>query len=144
MKVDPYTVLERMAAGEFAAHIAKDLGVTKQAVSKRLLRCATVEYRTAMRRGASVRLLALLRRIRDGDIDLRKELRRELLYCERWASNLLQIHAGLIRSALRLKHRARTRRRRFSKQSEDITAELVAMERLRKRCLLPCDSTPAS
>lgn len=129
-------ILERMAAGQFAAHIARDIGVTKQAVSKRLLRCSTVEYRMSMQRGAAVRLLAKLRRSRDyGDV-AREDLQRELLYCERWAPRLLQLHSALIRAAFRNMGRppiTGSRARGF--QSPAVTAEILAMDSLRMRYL---------
>lgn len=137
--VDAAHILERMASGVLAAHIARSIGVSKQAVSQRLLRCAKRAYREAMERGAAVRLLAILRRIRDhGDVP-RKALLRELLYCERWSPALLIRHSDLIRDAkLRTNPRLRHLRKPVTgrpapRQSEEIEREIEAMEWLRGR-----------
>lgn len=101
LRFDAEIVLRRMAQGAFAAHVAQDFGVSRQAVSKRLLRYSRSEYRQAMERGAAVRLLTLLRRCRDnGDVS-RQGLKRELLYVERQAPHLLAVHASLILDAAR-------------------------------------------
>ena len=113
LRFDAARVLERMAGGEHAAHIARDFGVSKQAISKRLRRPGTRrDYREAMQRGAKVRLLRALRQIRDNDIPV-KALSLEILYCERRASRVLVEHEGLIREAWRCV-RARIFRRRIT------------------------------
>ena len=139
MKFDAARILERMAAGEFSAQIARDSGVSKQAVSKRLLRCAKDEYRAAMRQGAAIRLLGMLRRSRDvGDVP-RKALRREVLYVERQAPHLLILHGELIQDA---KRRAYAQSRGWLKpssgsreppQNREVVEELAALDRWHSR-----------
>ncbi len=130
LRFDAETVIERMAQGAFAAHLAHEFDVTKQAISKRLLRCTEGDYKAAMRQGAAVRLLAMLRRCRDyGDIS-RKALNREVLYCERHAPQLLETHADLIRTAMWRYCETRWPPSRLQRpQSQAVTDEILAMER---------------
>ena len=134
MALDIAQILERMAAGEFAARIARDIGVSKQALSQRLRRTAQREYRAAMRQGAAVRLLALLRRCRDYRDVSRKALRREVLYGERWAPQIVKAHANLIETALWRYCQSRWPASRLQRhQSQEVTDEIAAIVRMWER-----------
>ncbi len=82
-------ILSRMAQGEFSALIALDLGISRQAVSKRLLRSGKACYLKAMRQGAKVRLLRTVKQIQAGVDITRKRLSLDVLYCERHAPKVL-------------------------------------------------------
>ncbi len=82
-------ILSRMAQGELAALIARDLGITKAAISNRLLRNCKARYLNAMQKGGKVRLLRKVRLVNAGVYFTRKSLSLDVLYCQRHAPRVL-------------------------------------------------------